>query len=415
MSRSRWRWLVVLRSALNLDFPRAKRRKDQPLQLVLKCALVVLLVVGLGMVAPLRTIAQPATNPPELRGVWLTNIDSTVLFSRSNLRQGLERLARLNFNTVYPTVWNWGYTLYPSAVAQAVIGQRLDPEPGLRGRDMLAEAVEQGHRLGLTVIPWFEFGFMAPADSALVKRHPEWVTNRQDGGQIIMEGIHPRVWLNPFHPQVQQLMVAMIAEIVANYDVDGIQFDDHFGLPAELGYDPFTIALYRREHGGQSPPTDSRDPGWIRWRADKITALTTQLFHTIKALKPNCLVSLSPNPYQFSYENYLQDWAIWERRGLIEELIVQIYRNDIDRFQRELAAPELQTARTHIPVGVGILAGLKNRNVPINQIQQQVETVRQAGFAGVSFFFYETLGKRDSAFQAMFARRADRPFLNNLH
>lgn len=376
-------------------------------------SIVLLLVLGL--------LQQPTgysqTNSPkgELRGVWLTNIDSEVLFSRTNLRRGLERLARLNFNTVYPTVWNWGYTLYPSAVAQAVIGQRLDPEPRLQGRDMLAEAVIQGHRLGLAVIPWFEFGFMAPADSALVKRHPDWVTNRLDGSQIVMEGVHPRVWLNPFHPQVQQFMVAAIAELVASYDIDGIQLDDHFGLPVDLGYDSFTVALYRQEHGGQSPPSDSQDLDWIRWRADKITAVVTQLFHTVKALKPRCLMSLAPNPYQFSYENYLQDWATWERRGLIEELIVQIYRNDMERFISELNAPELQAAKRHIPVAIGILTGLKNRAVPTAQIQQQVATVRSYNLAGVSFFFYETLGNRDRIFQAMFAQRASRPSTTTGH
>jgi len=31
------------------------------------------------------------------------------------------------------------------------------------------------------VIPWFEFGFMAPADSDLAKRHPDWLTSRRDG------------------------------------------------------------------------------------------------------------------------------------------------------------------------------------------------------------------------------------------
>ncbi len=369
-----------------------------------------LLVAGTDMGIPqlLSAIAQP---PPttELRGVWLTNIDSDVLFSRLKLRRGMERLARLHFNTVYPTVWNWGYTLYPSDVAQAVIGQRLDPEPGLQGRDMLAEAVEQGHRLGLAVIPWFEFGFMAPADSTFVQRHPDWITSRRDGSQVVMEGKHPRVWLNPFHPQVQQFIVATIAEIVARYDVDGIQFDDHFGLPVELGYDAFTVQLYQQEHRGMSPPENHQDAEWIRWRANKITNVTTQLFHTVKALKPACIVSLSPNPYQFSYENYLQDWATWEQQGLIEELIVQIYRNDIERFVLELEAPVLEPVRRRIPVGIGILAGLKNRNVPIGQIRQQVETVRRYGYAGVSFFFYETLGNRDQAFRAMFANPAQRP------
>ena len=92
----------------------------------------------------------------ELRGVWLTNIDSQILFSRHNLDRGLTRLAELQFNTVYPTVWNWGYTLYPSAVAEATYGIAIDPHPGLRDRDMLAEAVARGRELGLRVVPWFE-------------------------------------------------------------------------------------------------------------------------------------------------------------------------------------------------------------------------------------------------------------------
>ncbi|MCS6813875.1 MAG: family 10 glycosylhydrolase, partial [Cyanobacteria bacterium] len=241
----------------------------------------------------------------------------------------------------------------------------------------------------------------------------DWITSRRDGSQIVMEGVHPRVWLNPFHPQVQQFIVAAIAELVTNYDIDGIQLDDHFGLPVDLGYDPFTVALYRQEHGGQSPPSNSQDPAWIRWRADKITAVAAQLFHTVKALKPRCLVSLAPNPYQFSYENYLQDWATWERQGLVEELIVQIYRNDMERFVSELNAPELQAAKQHIPVAIGILTGLKNRTIPTEQIQQQVETVRSYNLAGVSFFFYETLGNRDYLFQAMFAQRASRPSITD--
>ncbi|MGB3761518.1 MAG: family 10 glycosylhydrolase, partial [Rivularia sp. (in: cyanobacteria)] len=81
----------------------------------------------------------------ELRGVWLTNIDSDVLFSSTNLTNALTRLKELNFNVVYPAVWNWGYTLYPSRVARNVIGRSVDPEPGLQKRDMLKEAVSEGH------------------------------------------------------------------------------------------------------------------------------------------------------------------------------------------------------------------------------------------------------------------------------
>lgn len=361
--------------------------------------------------------SQPVAQTTELRGVWLTNIDSEVLFSRSNLIAGLQRLADLNFNTVYPTVWNWGYTLYPSAVAASVVGRSLDPEPGLQNRDMLAEVVQQGHQRGMSVIPWVEFGLMAPADSQLALNHPDWITNRQDGSQIVMEGRFERVWLSPFHPQVQQFMVNLIAEIAENYDVDGVQLDDHFGLPVEMGYDEYAVRLYQQEHQGRLPPRDPRDPGWMRWRADKMTDLMTQVFQAVKARKPNCLISLSPNPQEFSYDYFLQDWHSWERRGLIEELIVQLYRNDMNVFVSQMNDPEVQAARNHIPVAIGILSGLKDRPVPMAHIQNQVRAVREQNLAGVSFFFYETLWSSDTetldermnVLKSLFARSVPRP------
>jgi len=361
---------------------------------------------------------SPATARSELRGVWLTNVDSDVLFSEQKLTSAIARLKQLNFNTLYPTAWNWGYTLYPSQVMEREIGVALDPEPGLQGRDLLQETVERGHDSGMAVIPWFEFGFMAPADSALAKRHPEWLTQRRNGETVWVEGgVHDRVWLNPLRPDVQTFITALAVEVVSRYDIDGIQFDDHFGYPSDFGYDEFTVALYQKEHNGQSPPAAAKDPEWVRWRAGKITEFMKQLFAAIKAEKRNAIVSLSPNPQEFSLTSYLLDWQTWERLGLIEELIVQVYRNDLDRFTQELAHSSLQQAKTHIPTAVGILSGLKGRYVPLEQIERQVQVARDRDFAGVSFFFYESLWnyatesppQRQAAFKSLFPRVAKRP------
>ena len=284
------------------------------------------------------TSAYPTKNSncsesQELRGVWLTNVDSEVLFSAKNTTNAIANLAKLNFNTLYPTVWNWGYTLYPSSVAKKATGYSLDPTPGLQNRDVLQEIVEQGHKKDMKVIPWFEFGFMAPADSTLAKKHPQWLTNRQDGTNIWWEGkVHQRVWLNPLHPGVQKFITDLVVELVSNYDIDGIQFDDHFGYPSELGYDKYTTALYQKEHQGKSPPTNHKDPEWVQWRANKITAYMEKLFHAIKRANPQAIVSLSPNPQNFSLNSFLLDWQTWERKGLIEELVLQVYRSSHSSF-----------------------------------------------------------------------------------
>jgi uncharacterized lipoprotein YddW (UPF0748 family) len=385
----------------------------------------------LGFLAAMMTVSMVAffmlsfplnaqiSKSTELRGVWLTNIDSDVLFEKERLKQSLRTLHQLNFNTVYPAVWNWGYTLYPSKVIAKVIGKSVDPTPGLQKRDMLKEIVRDGHKQGLTVIPWFEFGFMAPADSLLAKNRPYWLTNRSDGTKIVKEGTHNRVWLNPFRPDVQQFIQDLIVEIVKNYDIDGIQFDDHFGLPSELGYDAYTTALYKKEHKGKLPPADFKNPEWVSWRANKITDFMKRVFVAIKANKKDCIVSVAPNPQRFSYEYFLADWQKWERMGIVEDLVLQIYRNDLNVFISELEYPEVKQAQSHIPVSIGILTGLKNRTVPMEQIKTQIEKVRERKFAGVSFFFYETLWnmsqekpqQRQQAWQKIFPTPTNYPNL----
>ncbi|MFB2936599.1 family 10 glycosylhydrolase [Aerosakkonemataceae cyanobacterium BLCC-F154] len=379
---------------------------------------------------PIAVIRKPTPQTlertTEIRGVWLTNIDSDVMFYRDKLSDAIANLKQLNFNTLYPTVWNWGYTLYPSEVAEPIVGSRqrlvtptdenIDPELGI-DRDVLQEVITQGHKQGMAVIPWFEFGFMAPADSQIAQLYPDWILKRQDGSQIWNEGPHQRVWMNPFHPEVQQFIESLILEIVTKYDIDGIQFDDHFGFPSQLGYDEYTVALYQQEHGGQPPPDDFQDPEWVRWRADKITQYMQRIHRAIKQRKPKIVISVSPNPQEFSYKYFLTDWQRWEEQGLIEELVLQVYRNDLNRFIAEIERPEVEAARRRIPVAIGIITGVKPQAVPMSQVIEQVEVARNWGFSGVSFFFYESLWNltkeppalRQSALQKIFPNQMPRP------
>jgi len=61
-----------------------------------------------------------------------------------------------------------------------VIGRSFDPTPDYRARH-LREIVEQGHQK-VWAIPWFEFGFMAPADSD--QQNVTQLVDQWDGSQI---------------------------------------------------------------------------------------------------------------------------------------------------------------------------------------------------------------------------------------
>lgn len=333
----------------------------------------------------------------EVRGVWLTNVDSDILHSRAQIEAGLQRLKNLGFNTIYPVVWQRGFTLYPSKVAQDFIGFSVMETPNFfQNRDMLTEVIEIAKPLKLMVIPWFEYGLMTPPNSPLAQNHPNLLTLdiKQNLIRLKSHDSNKRdiqAWLNPCQPKVQQFMVDLIAEIVENYEIDGIQLDDHFGFPVEMGYDLFTQNLYKTEQSVKDVPANHQDPKWVSWATIKTTELLEKIFHAVKSKRSDCLVSISPNPLDFAKKYYLADWESWVKQGLGEEIVLQVYRDNLPRFLGEISKLEVIKSKNHIPVSIGILTGLKNKPVALDWIKEQIHETRAAKLAGVSFFFYESL------------------------
>ncbi|MEH1918836.1 glycoside hydrolase family 10 protein [Nostoc sp.] len=384
--------------------------------LPLLCLISFLLVLLLNSFAP--TVAQLPPQPrQEIRGVWLSGNDFSVFRNRSQVQAAMSQLRQLNFNTVYPVVWNDGYTQYPSAIME----KKGIPFffKGVDGQDVIADIITQARSQGLLAIPWFEFGFMVPLTSELASQHPDWLTQKGDGTQTSISAAGEVAWLNPFHPEVQNFIRELVVEVIAKYDADGVQFDDHMSLPVDFGYDKYTINLYTQETGNPPPPNPQAQ-AWIKWRADKITAFMVDLYQTVKARKPNAIFSVAPNYYNFAYKMQLQDWLNWVRLGIVDELVMQVYRNDLESFIAQITRPEILETQQIIPTGIGIIAGLRNRPVAIPQIQSQVEAAQQRGL-GIGFFYYESLwdiapepaAQRQSAFAALFPNSALRDISQN--
>lgn len=327
----------------------------------------------------------------EIKGVWITLDDSNVLKSEDGIRKALERLKLYGFNTIYPCVWHSGYTLYHSTVAETFMGSAVKPE--FAGRNLMKELVKASKDFGFRLLPWFEFGLMvapnSPIDSLETKdlsKYKDLITRTETGDKIrIKENDLGKlvpddfVWMNPCHPEVRNFMIQLMAEMAEKYEVDGIQLDDHFGWPKELGYDQLAQDTYRKEKDGKDRET---------WASGKVTELIRQIFAVVKAKRSSCLISISPQPWQFSKDNFRLDWKTWEREGQAEELVLQNYVPA--NFTTELTKQEVKDSRTHIPTVIGIMAGQKDSPVSLSQMKLQLNETRAEGFAGVSFFFYET-------------------------
>ncbi len=367
-----------------------------------------LVVLSFGLVvslwqAPVVRVAQGKTS--EIRGVWMTNLGASLMYYTTQLDETVANLAQHRLNTLYPCVWNRGRTLHPSSVfekASRSYGFRLPFQ------DVLSGVVRQSHRQGLRVIPWFEYGLMIPVRSPIAQQHPNWLTRTQNGADTIdlveqnmlvkpvldlkeaVSGIE-QGWLNPLHPEVQQFLTDLIVEVVKRYPVDGIQLDDHFALPIEFGYDPYTVERYRATHRGKSPPKDITNPEWMSWRADQVTQLMSKISRAVRAARPGVLISLSPNAPDYAYRKSLQDWRRWIKLRLVDEVVVQVYRPDLSGLKAELEGGGFRDLGfPQVPIAIGLYAGRFLSAKPIQQLQREVETVRSSQYSGVSFFCWET-------------------------
>jgi len=326
-----------------------------------------------------------------VKGVWVTNVASTALDSREKIKETVEVCKKSGITDIYVVTWNRGRTLYQSKIMKNSFNISIMERFG--DRDPLQEMIEEGHQAGLRVHAWFEFGFASSYGEnggTILKKFPDWKAIDNKGNLVSKNGFE---WMNAMNPEVQNFVKSLVLEVVQNYDVDGIQGDDRLpAMPSIGGYDPYTIALYKKEHQGNLPPNDYKDADWLTWRAYKLTVFLGKLYAEVKAIKPKMMVSMAPSIHPWAKEEYLQDWPTWLAKGYCDYVIPQVYRKTIESYTNTLESqmkylPDNQRSKFFS----GVLLQVNGINPSPEFLKEMIETNRKMGIKGESFFFYEGL------------------------
>lgn len=350
-----------------------------------------------------------AQSVKELRGVWITNVDSYVLNYDADITKAVNYLASMNVNVIFPVMWNGGYTLYPSRVMTQLFNRPISPV--MSGRDPLKRLIIEAHRHGIEVIPWMEYGFATShvtngnvSGDSILKRRPSWASKTNTGGYCI-DGSNGNgfVWMSGINPEVQDFLISLCTEMLDNYEIDGIQGDDRLpALPTVGGYDSVTVAIYKAENNGAVPPNNNADAGWKRWRADKLNQFLARLRDSIKTRNQNLILSSAPSPYYWGYDHHLQDSKTWVNNGMVDNFIPQIYPDPPARsfatyqyiLQRTLA--DIAPSKKSI-LFPGVLAKVGSYVIPKSQIVECVKENRRNGLMGETYFFYEGIANTNQA------------------
>jgi uncharacterized lipoprotein YddW (UPF0748 family) len=342
----------------------------------------------------------------KIRGVWLTTAASDVLDSKNNIVEAMKLLADTGFNTVFPVVWNNGYTLYPSTVLKNHFGVEISPN--FVGRDILAEVLEAATPLGLEVIPWFEYGFAASyKDNGghIIAKKPEW-GGKDRKKQLLTK--NDFVWMNSLDTEVQDFLLALFLEVAKNYpSIAGVQGDDRLpAMPSEGGYDDKTKELYRSQFG-EDPPLDPKNPDWLKWRANILNDFLGKLYREIKSINLNLLVSISPSPYPWGFNEYLQDVPAWLDRGLVDLVHPQLYRRKLDEYKGLVddVVDRFGQEKASI-ISPGILTRIGTYQISSDTLWKSIVHNRRSGIRGEALFFFESLKIKNNAL-ATFLKNKD--------
>ena len=333
----------------------------------------------------------------ETRGVWLTNTDSRVFSSKQTIAEAMNFLADTGFNVVFPVVWNNAATLYPSRVMKETFGFEIDSR--FAGRDPLGELIAEAKRVGLAVIPWFEYGFASSYSQnggQLIAKKPHWAA-RDASGKLLTKNAFE--WMNALDAEVQDFLRSLVLEVAKNYEIAGIQGDDRMpALPSEGSYDAKTIERYSRQFN-QNPPQNPKDAQWLQWRADILTDFLNRLYQELIAIKPNLIISMAPSTYPWGLQEYLQDAQAWIDQGLIDLLHPQLYRRDFEGYKLLVDRMVTQqfTPSQLYALAPGILLKVGTYRISPELLLQKIQYNRDRGINGEVFFFYEGLREDNNA------------------
>lgn len=192
------------------------------------------------------------------------------------------------------------------------------------GYDPLKIMIWAAKRCGLEIHAWinpYRVSNVTTNPNELAEGHiaRTWLTDGSNRAIISGNGIY----FNPSSTDVQKLILYGIREILANYNVDGIHFDDYF-YPEKVS-DDFDSMRYNAYVAATENPLCLAD-----WRRANVNALVSAVYRLCHSKKVVFGISPAANiSYDNSHDNYnllYADIALWMREeGYVDYILPQLY------------------------------------------------------------------------------------------
>ncbi len=262
------------------------------------------------------------------KGLWISCyeyelVGKTEKQAKKILLEKMELAAKQGYTAVFCHVRANADAFYPSKYfpfATQITG-KAGKNPGY---DPLKIMIEAARKYSLEFHAWinpYRVNNASPDPNKLAENHiaKTWLSDGSNRAVVFGDGIY----FNPASVDVQKLILDGIREILDNYSVDGIHFDDYF-YPENIT-EEFDLKHYEEYLNTTEKPLSLAD-----FRRANVNALVSAVYNlcrsknTIFGISPSGLMSLD-NSHK-TYNLLYADVALWMRdEGYIDYILPQIY------------------------------------------------------------------------------------------
>lgn len=244
-----------------------------------------------------------------------------------------DHVVDLKMNAVVVHVRPFGDAMYPSEYfpwSKYISGtQGKDP-----GFDPLEYMVDAAHDRELEFHAWINPYRVTnnTTDVATLSKDNmarKWRTNKStkdDRNVLTFDGA---LYYNPSEIWVQAQIIDGIAEIVENYEVDGIHFDDYFYPTLGSNYKKNFDYLEYKEHYDWCKENKVKPDSIADWRRNNVNRLVKKVNKTIKEINESVEFGISPGgfiDYLTMDDRYYSDIETWlSEPGYIDYICPQLY------------------------------------------------------------------------------------------
>lgn len=332
---------------------------------------------------------------PEMRVLWVERWGIT---NPADCHRMVEAAKKYNFNCLVVQVRGRGDALYNTALAPR--SQDLANAPA--DFDPLAMILKEAHQAGLQVHAWLNanyiWGSNTPPRAAehIVNAHPDWLM-RNKNNEVVMASTpsYDGCFACPGHRAYCQYLTDVYADVVKNYDVDGISFDFIRYPNSNFCYCDWCLSRFKAEMSPKmtveqkdalSKDTDrlayvkAYPQAWDDFRRALITKEVYGIHDAIKAVRPSVTLSASVFPGSSAYDDRLQDWKRWLADGKLDLLFPMVYVKTTETFTKQVK--EAVTSSSGVPVCPNIGSYL----IPAESTIEKIQKARELGTAGAGVY-----------------------------